>query len=166
MKIVVRNAQKQDGKGITEVLNPIIEEGLYTVLDMTFTPKEEEVFIEQFPTGGVFNVALDNENNTILGFQNVEPFASYTKAFAHVGIIGTFVDSKYRRRGIASALFTATFKDAKAKGYEKLFAYVREDNPNALKTYVNQGFEVVGIAKNHAKVNGRYINEVLIEKFL
>ncbi|UTZ29310.1 GNAT family N-acetyltransferase [Vibrio campbellii] len=171
MKVVVTKAQKQHAQGITEVLNPIIEEGLYTILDTTFTPEEEEGFIESFPETGVFNVALsvkegNEEESAALGFQNVEPFASYTKAFAHVGIIGTFVDAKCRRQGVASALFTATFADAKSKGYEKLFAYVREDNPNALATYLKHGFEVVGTAKKHAKVNGHYINEVMIEKFL
>ncbi|EOA8957373.1 N-acetyltransferase family protein [Vibrio harveyi] len=171
MKVIVKNAQKQHAQGITEVLNPIIEEGLYTILDTTFTTEEEESFIESFPEMGVFNVALNlidesEEEGTVLGFQNVEPFTSYTKAFAHVGIIGTFVDAKYRRQGVASALFTATFADAKSKGYEKLFAYVREDNPNALATYLKHGFEVVGTAKKHAKINGQYINEVLIEKFL
>ncbi|MEF1341101.1 histone acetyltransferase, partial [Vibrio rotiferianus] len=30
MKVVVTKAQKQHAQGITEVLNPIIEEGLYT----------------------------------------------------------------------------------------------------------------------------------------
>ncbi len=59
MKIVVRNAQKQYAQGITEVLNPIIEEGLYTILDTTFTPEEEECFIASFPETGVFNVALN-----------------------------------------------------------------------------------------------------------
>ncbi|HDM8228145.1 TPA: GNAT family N-acetyltransferase [Vibrio campbellii] len=166
MKVVVTKAQKQHAQGITEVLNPIIEEGLYTILDTTFTPEEEEGFIESFPETGVFNVALNEEESVVLGFQNVEPFASYTKAFAHVGIIGTFVDAKCRRQGVASALFTATFADAKSKGYEKLFAYVREDNPNALATYLKHGFEVVGTAKKQAKVNGHYINEVMIEKFL
>ena len=102
----------------------------------------------------------------MLGFQNVEPFASYTQAFAHVGIIGTYVDGQFRGMKIASHLFAETFAAARNKGYEKLFAYVREDNPTALAAYLNQGFEVIGTAKKHAYVQGQYIDEVLIEKFL
>ena len=59
-----------------------------------------------------------------------------------------------------------TFEVAKLKGYDKLFAYVRSDNDRALLVYLKQGFEVVGIAKKHAKVGGIYVDEVLIEKFL
>lgn len=161
----IRDVQVADAKGITEVLNPIIEEGLYTILDRTFSCEEEAEFIEQFPKNGVFTVA-ESDSSMIAGFQNVEPFASYTKAFDHVGIIGTFVDARFRRQGVAKQLFQLTFERAKEKGYEKLFAYVRADNERALATYINQGFEVVGTAKKHAKIKGQYIDEVLIEKFL
>lgn len=166
MKLIVKKAQKEDAQGIVNVLNPIIEDGRFTILDTPFSVEEEEQFIQSFPERGVFNVALNAENSRVVGFQNVEPFANYTRAFDHVGIIGTYVDGQYRRQGIASALFEATFEMAKCHGYEKLFAYVRDDNENALKTYLKQGFKIVGTAKKHAKIDGQYIDEILIEKFL
>jgi len=166
MSLVVRQVTVGDAQGITEVLNPIIEEGLYTILDTTFSVEEEKGFIVNFPKQGVFTVAVDEEQNKVIAFQNIEPFASYTKAFDHVGIIGTFVDGESRGKGVSKQLFQSTFEVAKQKGYEKLFAYVRADNERALAAYVRQGFEVVGAAKKHAKLGGIYIDEVLIEKFL
>ncbi|MDK9763526.1 GNAT family N-acetyltransferase [Vibrio sp. D420a] len=166
MSLVIRQVAVEDAQGITEVLNPIIEEGLYTILDTTFSVEEEKGFIANFPKQGVFTVAVDEEQNKVIAFQNIEPFASYTKAFDHVGIIGTFVDDESRGKGVSKQLFQSTFEVAKQKGYEKLFAYVRADNERALAAYVRQGFEVVGTAKKHAKVGGVYIDEVLIEKFL
>jgi L-amino acid N-acyltransferase YncA len=68
--------------------------------------------------------------------------------------------------GIASKLFESTFAAARLKGYEKLFAFVRGDNPAALATYRKQGFQMIGTAHRQAKINGRYIDEILIEKFL
>ena len=166
MSFIVRQVTVNDAEDISKVLNPIVEEGLYTVLDTTFTTEEEEGFIRNFPEKGVFTVAEHEVNGKIAGFQAVEPFADYTRVFDHVGIIGTFVDANFRRQGIAKRLFAATFETAKAKGYEKLFAYVRSDNERALATYLNQGFEVIGTAKKHAKVRGVYVDEILIEKFL
>lgn len=43
---------------------------------------------------------------------------------------------------------------------------VRADNIAALQAYLAQGFTAIGVAKRHARVGGRYIDEVLIEKFL
>ena len=166
IKLNIREVSITDAEGISNLLNPIIEEGRYTILDKTFTPEEEREFIRDFPERGVFNVALTLDGSAITGFQNVEPFATYTKAFDHVGIIGTFVDGQYRGQGIAKQLFSATFEAAKFKGYKKLFAYVRGDNERALAVYLKQGFEIVGTAKNHALINGVFIDEVLIEKWL
>ncbi|MDC5856408.1 GNAT family N-acetyltransferase [Vibrio europaeus] len=166
MSVVVRQVIVEDAQGIADVLNPIIIEGLYTVLDTTFSVDEEKESITQFPDKGVFSVAVNTENSEIVGFQNVEPFAAYTKAFDHVGVIGTFVAGSSQGQGVSKKLFESTFEVAKRKGYEKLFAYVRSDNERALTVYLKQGFEVVGRAKKHAKVAGVYIDEILIEKFL
>lgn len=166
MSLVLRQVKIKDAEGITRILNPIIVEGLYTVLDTPFTVEEEKDFISQFPERGVFTVALTESNSKVIGFQNIEPFSKYTKAFDHVGIIGTFVCSSTRGQGVSKSLFASTFKVAKQKGYEKLFAYVRGDNERALAAYTRQGFEVVGTAKKHAKVRGQYVDEVMIEKFL
>ncbi|MEO9275185.1 hypothetical protein ABFY09_09990 [Marinomonas sp. 5E14-1] len=87
----IRAVIPSDAEGVANLLNPIIEEGRYTVLDTTFTTVQERAFIEAFPARGVFNVAVLDDDSTVVGFQNIEPFASYTKAFDHVGVIGTFV---------------------------------------------------------------------------
>ncbi|ULN65620.1 GNAT family N-acetyltransferase [Vibrio gigantis] len=166
MSLKIRAVAIDDAQGIIEVLNPIIIEARYTILDQTFTVNEEKAFIESFPERGVFSVAVNQTSHQLLGFQNVEPFASYTKAFDHVGIIGTYVDANSRGQGVAKQLFEHTFEVAKAKGYEKLFAYVRADNERALAVYLKQGFEIVGTAKKHGKIGDQYFDEILIEKFL
>ncbi|CDT68382.1 putative Acyl-CoA N-acyltransferase [Vibrio coralliirubri] len=166
MSLTTREVAVEDAQGIIDVLNPIIIEARYTILDQTFTVDEEKGFIESFPKRGVFSVAVNETTNQLLGFQNVEPFATYTKAFDHVGIIGTYVDANSRGQGVAKQLFDYTFKAAKAKGYEKLFAYVRADNERALAVYLKQGFEIVGTAKKHGKIGDQYFDEILIEKFL
>jgi len=166
MHWVVRNVQLEDAEAIAKILNSIIETGLYTALDTPVTIEVEREFISNFPQRGIFHVAVDSETQRIGGFQNIEPFATYTHAFDHVGIIGTYVDNAVRRQGVASSLFQATFEAMPQKGYEKLFAYVRGDNLAALATYMKQGFRIIGSAQKHAKINGTYIDEILIEKLL
>jgi L-amino acid N-acyltransferase YncA len=165
MSIVVRAATPGDAAAIAGVLNPIIEDGRYSALDTTFSVDEERAFIEQFPARGIFHVAVD-ESGTVAGFQVFEPLAPHLHALDHVGTIGTYVDLARRRQGIASHLFAATFEAAVAKGYEKIFTFVRADNPAALATYLRHGFTVVGTAKRHAKIRGVYIDEVMIERQL
>ena len=164
--IEIRDARIEDAEEILAILNPIIAARCYSAMDTPFTIEVEREFIRTFPSRGIFLVAVESPPNRIVGFQNVSPFETFTHAFDHVGVIGTYVDLARRRQGIASRLFEATFDAARRKGYEKLFSYVRADNEAALHTYLRQGFRNVGTAERHAKIDGKYIDEIVIEKLL
>lgn len=166
MELLVREACVEDAAAIAGILNPIIEAGLYSALDTPFSVEAEQAFLRGFPARGIFHVAVDRADQRVLAFQSLEPFATYTHAFDHVGTIGTFVDLASRRRGISAALFEATFAAARRKGYEKLFTFVRADNPAALGAYRKQGFTIVGTARRQTKIKGAYIDEIIIERFL
>jgi len=166
MEVRVREARLEDAAAIVGLMNPIIAAGLYTAFDTPFTVEAEEAYLRGFPPRGVFHVAVDGADGRVLGFQSMEPFATYTHAFDHVGTLGTYVDLTCRRRGIAAALFGATFEAARGKGYEKIFTFVRADNPAALATYLAHGFAVVGTAHRHAKIAGAYVDEIMIERWL
>ena len=94
------------------------------------------------------------------------PFAKYTHAFDHAGVIGTYVDLGSRRQGVAKCLFAATFEAAHRKRYEKIFTYIRSDNPAARTTYEKQGFRIVGMAERHAKLHGCYVDVIIVERLL
>jgi L-amino acid N-acyltransferase YncA len=162
----IREATPDDAEGIVAVLNPIIETGAYTILDAPFTADAERAFIRNCSPRGVFLVAIDRADGAVVGFQNTQPLVTYTHAFDHVGETSTYVDLSRRRRGIAKQLFQTSFARALDKGYEKIFTFVRGDNPAALQTYLHHGFHVVGTARRHPKVRGVYVDETLIEKFL
>ena len=166
MSLTVRTARLEDASGIVDVLNPIIEAGVFTVLDQPLTEAAQQEFISRFPERGIFLVAVENQDDKIVGLQSMEPFASYTRAFDHVGVIGTFVDLTRRRRGTATRLFHATFDRAREKGYEKLHTFIRGDNPAALAAYMRHGFRIVGTAQRQAKLRGNYIDEIIVERFL
>lgn len=166
MELLVREACLEDAEAIVAIMNPIIAAGVFTVFDTPWTIETEEAYLRGFPARGVFHVAVDPADQRVLGFQSMEPFATYTHGFDHVGVLGTYVDHASRRQGIATALFEATFEAARRKGYEKLFTFVRADNPAALATYLKQGFGIVGTARRHAKSNGAYVDETIIERFL
>jgi L-amino acid N-acyltransferase YncA len=164
MDLLVRDVVASDAPAIIGILNPIIETRAYTVFDAPFTLEQEHAYIVKFPARGIWKVAVDGSDERVVGFQVMEPFGPYTRAFDHVGTLGTYVDRQQRRCGVAKALFAATFAAARQKGYEKIFTFVRADNPVALATYQAHGFEVIGRARRHTKIDGRYVDEILIEK--
>lgn len=163
MKINIRKATPEDAEGVCAILNPIIREGKQTVLDREYTPEEEAQFITNFSKRGIFLVA--ETDGKILGFQTMEPYAGYTKAFDHVGIAGTYVLEGCRGLGIGKQLFAKLCEMAPALGYEKIFTYILANNKQSIGYYTNLGFRIIGIAEKQAKIKGRYEDEVLVEYF-
>jgi L-amino acid N-acyltransferase YncA len=141
---IVRDATPHDAAGIVAVFNPIIEEGADSLFDAPFTVEAERAYIAGLGDRDMFKVAERASDGAIVGFQSMSPFATYSRAFDHVGVMGTFVDRACRRQGIATALFAVTFDAARRKGYEKIFTYIRGDNPVSLATYTKHRFAVVG----------------------
>jgi L-amino acid N-acyltransferase YncA len=164
MDLFIRKVIEADAVAIIALLNPIIQLGTYTVMDEPFSVEDQIEFIRSFPSRGIYHIAVDN-NQKAVGIQDVMPISS-SNVFKHVGEISTFVALDAQKQGVGQSLSRATFQAAKELGFLKLRATVRADNPYALSFYQSQGFEVIGIAKQHAKLHGKYIDEVLFEKFL
>ena len=166
MDVVIRSVRPDDAAGVVSVFNPIIEARSFTLFDTPFTVEAERTYIESLGPRDLFHVAIRPSDDLIVGFQSMAPFATYTHAFDHVGVIGTYVDLGCRRQGIASRLFDATYEAASRKGYEKIFTYIRNDNPAALAAYQRHGFKVVGTAERHAKVSGQFVDVIIVERHL
>ena len=164
--LTVREATVADATGIVDVFNPIFESGLYTSILTPFSVEEEEEYIRNLSERAMLHIAVLPTEGRVVGFQGLQPFPAHTSAWAHIGIIGTFVDEAFRRQGVSRHLFAATLQAAPARGYEKLLTYVRADNPAALSAYAAQGFTVVGVSARHTKLADRYVDEIIIEKLL
>ena len=81
-------------------------------------------------------------------------------------VLGILVVSEsldlFSELGVALLLFLVGLE----LGFEKLFAYVMSGNARALTFYTKLGFRTVGTAKRQARIGQRYVDEVIIEKFL
>jgi len=162
----VRAVQEEDAASIVELLNPIIRAETHTVMDEPVSVDDQIDFIRGLPERGVYLVAARDDDGAALGIQDVVPFSLAERAFAHVGVISTFVSLSHQGVGVGSRLTEATIQMAKENGFLKLVATIRADNPQALSFYEGQGFKIVGLARKHALVRGKLVDEILTERFL
>jgi L-amino acid N-acyltransferase YncA len=158
---LIRDVREEDAEGIVALLTPIIEAGQYTIMESISLEKQLE-FIKNFPMRGVFLVAAHKDTGSIDGLQSIEPLT--TKANQHIAEVSTFVSLALPRTKIGQSLSCVTFERAKEKGFAKIMATVRADNPRAIAFYQSQGFEAIGRAKKHAYLRGQYIDEIFLEK--
>jgi L-amino acid N-acyltransferase YncA len=162
----VRTADPDDAAGVAAVLNAAILGGSPTLLDTTFSVEEERAYIEGLPERSFVHVAVTADGR-IAGFQTLIPWNTFvTSAFDHVATMGTYVDAADRRQGVGAALARSSFAAALALGYAKIFTDVRADNLDSLAYHLAMGFAVVGAARRHARVGGRDVDVLFIERFL
>lgn len=164
--VAIRRARPDDAAGVAAVLNAIIRDGRHSLLDTPFTVAEERAYIEALPGRAFMHVATDPAAG-VVGFQTVIPWNTFaTHEFDHVSTMGTYVDAAHRRRGVGAALAHASFAAALDLGYGKVFTDLRADNLDSLAYHLALGFTVVGAARRHARVGGRDVDVLFIERFL
>lgn len=164
--IAVRTAGPDDAAAVAGVLNGVIRGGSPTLIDTTVTVEAERAYIEGLPQRSFLHVA-ETAGGRIAGFQTLIPWNTFaTTEFDHVATMGTYVDAAYRRQGVGAALARASFAAALELGYEKIFTDLRADNLDSLAYHLALGFDVVGAARRHARVAGRDIDVLFVERFL
>ena len=166
MTSFIRRVREEDAASIVELLNPIIQAGVYTIIDEPVSVDDQIRFIREFPQRGVYHAAIHGDGHQVLGIQDVQPISMEANALKHVGEISTFVRLDSHRSGIGRSLSHATFQAAREQGFLKIRATIRADNQQAVSFYMSQGFDVIGAAQKHASVGGRYIDEILMERFI
>ena len=165
LPVHIRAATPADAAGVAAVLNAVIAGGRHSLLDTPFTEAQERAFIQGLPARAFLHVA--EAGGGIVGAQTVEPWSTEaTHGFDHVATMGTWVEAAWRRRGVGRRLSDASFAAARALGFEKVFTDVRADNADSLAFHLSLGFTVVGAARAQARVAGRDLDVVFIERFL
>lgn len=93
-------------------------------------------------------------------------FQSTSEKQAHrANLFGMYVKPECRGTGCADQLVNAVVKDAKPTSLQ-MHLTVAADNPAAKKLYTRLGFEIYGTDPRGLYVDGRYIDEHLMIKFL
>lgn len=162
--VLTNGVALSQAEGIAAVLNSVVREGGHTVIDRTFTPDQERGFLRGLPARS--RLALAKLGSIVVGFQVMEPYATYTAAMDHVASLGTYVVAPVRGRGIGRGLLARTSAAARELGYTKFVIMVRADNLAAQAFYERAGFRVGGHLAAQARLDGRDVDEIIYELFI
>ena len=117
------------------------------------TQANAKLYVAQFDSKvvGMVGILLDSKNRR-----------------KHVGsIVWFYVSPDYRKYGLGQNLLKTVIDYAYSlKTIKKLTLLVNATQNKALGLYKGLGFEIVGTLKSELLVNGEYIDEYVMEKFL
>ena len=158
----IRKATAEDAGPVADVMNSVIAEGRYTLLDTPVSEAAERAFISALGQRSALHVA--EVDGAIAGVQSIDLFADVAGSMSHVATMGTWLHSDIRGRGIGKLLAAESFQFARDHDYTKVVVNVLADNDRALRFYRGLGFTDIGVARRHVRLNGVFHDEIYLEK--
>jgi phosphinothricin acetyltransferase len=159
--VTIRAARADDAAPVAAIYNAGIA-GRQATFETR--PREPDEILAWLESGLPYLVA-ENGDGRVLGFARVSPY-SCRAFYAGVGEFGVYVDPDARGAGVGRALLEALAAAAVRQGMYKLTSRVFTTNAASRAVHRAAGFEEVGIARRHGRLDGEWKDCVLVERLL
>lgn len=162
--MLIRPAEPKDAGTIAAILNPIIAETTITFAPDSVTGQVVRDEVQNHAErGDPYLVAEDA--GMVFGLGKYGPFRGGA-GYARTAEITVHLAPDARDKGFGRALVEALEAHARAAGKRSLIAGISGDNESALAFHAHLGFAQVARIPQAGHKFGRYIDLVLMQKFL
>jgi L-amino acid N-acyltransferase YncA len=161
--LAIRRAVTGDAAAIARIYNEGILDRLATLETELRSADERRQWLagksERHP---VFVAEQDGE---IVGWASLNVFNA-RRCYDHVADFSTYIARERRGRGIGSALLSHLIDAARAIGFHKLVLSAFPFNPAGIALYERAGFRTVGIYREQGRLDGKWVDVIVMEKIL
>jgi phosphinothricin acetyltransferase len=159
----IRDASAADAEAICIVYNQGIQDRLATLETELRTPAERAAWLAA--RGPRHPVIVAEADGRVVGWGSLNSF-NPRPVYEHVADFSVYVESGWRGKGVGRALLDALVVRARALEYHKLVLAAFPNNGAGMRLYERCGFRQVGIYKEQGRVDGRWVDVVVMEKLL
>jgi L-amino acid N-acyltransferase YncA len=164
VEYVIRQARQEDITGLVGVMRTAIDEGTYveaeSIADMI---DHEEVLLRHNDVESrMFFVACVEDE--VVGWVHLNH--PEIEKLSHTAELTVGVLEDYREHGIGSHLLQRGLEWAGSQGYEKIYNSIPSTNEAAIAFLEAHDWAEVARREDHYKLDGEYIDEVMMERDL
>ena len=163
--VTIRPVTPEDAGASVELVRAVAAEEIYLLVepDQVRTPEEQRDFLKRLhPEDDVFLVA--EADGRVVG--QVDAYRGRWGKTRHTAEIGIAILDGYRNLGIGRRLMQAVETWARDSGLLKLSLGVFSNNERAIHLYRSCGFELEGTRSRHLYIGERFVDELVMAKFL
>jgi len=162
---LVRPSTADDAPQVIVAINAVCAERIYLLTECYVpTPQWEKVL--HMPLECPDHLLLVPEmDGQVIGWCRVFPNLFGPKA-RHTAEVGIGLLQPFREIGIGTALMECAIEWAGAQGLEKLIVSTFSTNLRAINLLKKGGFTTTGVRYRQYRIDGDYVDEVLMERFL
>ena len=159
----IRPARLDDAAAIADIYNQGIVSRMATFETLLRTPEDIRATLRSTDKAFPFLVAeLDGEARGWASVSAYRPRACY----AGIGEFSIYIEQGWRRQGLGQPLLNALIVAAEQAGYWKLLSRVFTFNHASRRLCHACGFREVGIYEKHAKLDGEWLDVVIVERVI
>lgn len=103
------------------------------------------------------------QNQSIIGWAALSP-VSHRDVYRGVTEVSIYVHPDAGGQGVGHQLMQALISESEANGIWTLHAAVFPENTGSLRLHLKNGFRVIGVRERIAMRNGRWYDNVLLER--
>jgi RimJ/RimL family protein N-acetyltransferase len=160
--ITVRSAEEGDATAIERIVNSVASEKHYIVPEWSREDWDEAI---REIRGRKSLVIVAQAGRHKVGM--VHLVRGKLEKNIHVGFLGISILRQYRGVGVGTAMMNYMMEWAKnQEGLEKISLTVFSTNETAIDLYQKFGFKTEGVVKKQFKIEGQYVDDVVMGKFL
>jgi phosphinothricin acetyltransferase len=159
----VRAATGADADAICRIYNQGIQDRVATLETEERTPEER---VQWLGTRAARHPVLVAEaDGGVVGWASLNAFNA-RRAYEHVADLSLYVDRDWRGRGVGRRLLDALVARARELRYHKLVLAAFPWNAAGMRAYARVGFREVGIYREQGRLDGRWVDTIVMEKIL
>ncbi len=160
----VRLATATDVDAICRIYNQGIEDRVATLETELRTPEERRQWLAgRSPRHAV--VVAEGPEGSIAGWASLNVF-NPREAYRHVADISVYVERAVRGKGVGKVLLTRLVELGREHGFHKLVLSAFPPNAGGMALYEKLGFRTVGVYKEQGRLDGRWVDTIVMEKLL
>jgi len=160
LSFTIRVARQADLTGIVGAIRQVASKGTYIVAESVAqeVDHDQALLRQNEIESRMFFVATVNEE--VVGWVHLR--APELDKLSHTAELTVGVLEEYRGHDIGSHLLERGLEWAGSKGYEKVYQSVPSTNDQAIDFLEDHGWEVEAVREDHYKINGDYVDEVML----
>ena len=162
-EIEVRPATPGDAGAICLIYNQEIEDRVATLETDLRTPDERRQWLAG--RGPRHPVIVAEARGDVVGWGSLNVF-SPRKAYDSVADFSIYIERGWRGKGVGSRLLERLIELARELGYHKLVLSAFPWNTGGMALYQKLGFRTVGIYKEQGRLDGKWVDTIILEKVL
>lgn len=162
-EIVVRLATAADAATICGIYNQGIEDRIATLETELRTPEERRRWLAA--RGPRHPVVAAETQGQVVGWGSLNEF-NPRQAYDHVADFSVYVERRWRGKGVGRKLLADLVERARACGYHKMVLAAFPFNAGGVALYERLGFTQVGIYREQGRLDGRWVDVLIMERLL